>query len=108
MPQKKNPDVAELIRGKVGRVSGALIGALTMLKSLPLSYNRDLQEDKTFLFEGLDTTLARCALMLLMLENARFNEKRMAAALKGDFPTPPTLPTISCASRCHFATPTRS
>ena len=62
MPQKKNPDVAELIRGKVGRVTGALVGALTMLKGLPLSYNRDLQEDKTFLFEGLDTTLSQRSL----------------------------------------------
>ncbi|MBI3554804.1 MAG: argininosuccinate lyase [Deltaproteobacteria bacterium] len=85
MPQKKNPDVAELIRGKVGRVTGALVGALTMLKALPLSYNRDLQEDKTFLFEGLDTTRACTRLMTLMLENARFNAERMKAAVKGDF-----------------------
>lgn len=85
MPQKKNPDVAELIRGKVGRVTGALVGALTMLKALPLSYNRDLQEDKTFLFEGLDTTRASLRLTLLMLSNASFKVERMAAAVKGDF-----------------------
>jgi argininosuccinate lyase len=85
MPQKKNPDVAELIRGKVGRVNGSLVGALTLLKALPLSYNRDLQEDKTFLFEGLDTTRASLRLMRLMLEGAQFRQDRMEAALKGDF-----------------------
>ncbi|MEO5969338.1 MAG: argininosuccinate lyase [Bdellovibrionia bacterium] len=85
MPQKKNPDVAELIRGKVGRVNGALVGALTLLKALPLSYNRDLQEDKTFLFEGIDTTRSSLRLMQLMLEGARFRQERMESALKGDF-----------------------
>ena len=58
MPQKKNPDVAELIRGRVGRVYGALTGALTMMKALPLSYNRDMQEDKMHLFSGIDTVLS--------------------------------------------------
>ncbi|MBI3544557.1 MAG: argininosuccinate lyase [Deltaproteobacteria bacterium] len=85
MPQKKNPDVAELIRGKVGRVNGALVGVLTTLKALPLSYNRDLQEDKTFLFEGLDTTRASVRLMSLMLSNASFKTERMAKAVEGDF-----------------------
>jgi argininosuccinate lyase len=85
MPQKKNPDVAELIRGKVGRVHGALMGALTMLKALPLSYNRDLQEDKTFLFEGLDTTISSVRLMKLMLENAKFNPAKMEKAAQGDY-----------------------
>lgn len=85
MPQKKNPDVAELIRGKVGRVYGALMGTLTMLKSLPLAYNRDLQEDKTFLFEGVDTTLASVKLMHLMLSTAKFNTEKMASTLHGDF-----------------------
>jgi argininosuccinate lyase len=85
MPQKKNPDVAELIRGKTGRVYGALMGALTMLKALPLSYNRDLQEDKTFLFEGVDTALASVRLMRLMLSTAKFNSERMAKSLQGDF-----------------------
>lgn len=85
MPQKKNPDVAELIRGRVGRVNGALVGALTMLKGLPLSYNRDLQEDKGFLFEGLDTTRASVRLMRIMLENTHFNPERMQATLRSDF-----------------------
>lgn len=85
MPQKKNPDVAELIRGRSGRAYGALMGALTMMKGLPLAYNRDLQEDKVFLFQGLDVALESSSLMLLMLQNAEFNRDRMAAALKGDF-----------------------
>src|SRR5690606_29815743 len=58
MPQKKNPDVAELVRGKTGRVYGALIALLTLLKGLPLSYNRDLQEDKPPLFDAVDTLRA--------------------------------------------------
>lgn len=85
MPQKKNPDVAELIRGKVGRVYGALMGSLTMLKSLPLSYNRDLQEDKTFLFEGLDTVQSSVRLMHLMLKTAKFQTASMAEKLNADF-----------------------
>src|SRR5205814_7195039 len=58
MPQKKNPDVPELIRGKTGRVYGHLVNLLTTLKALPLSYNRDLQEDKPALFDALDTVVA--------------------------------------------------
>jgi argininosuccinate lyase len=85
MPQKKNPDVAELIRGRAGRVTGALVSALTMLKGLPLSYNRDLQEDKEYLFQGLDTARACVRLMKLMLESAKFNPGRMAQSLEGDF-----------------------
>ena len=85
MPQKKNPDVAELIRGKTGRATGALMGTLTLLKGLPLSYNRDLQEDKFFLFDGLDTAMASLKLMNLMLESADFKTERMRDALKGDF-----------------------
>lgn len=85
MPQKKNPDVAELIRGRVGRVNGALVGALTMLKALPLSYNRDLQEDKEFLFNGLDTATSSLKLMRLMLESAKFETGRMAQAVAKDF-----------------------
>ena len=85
MPQKKNPDVAELIRGRTGRLNGALVGMLTVLKGLPLSYNRDLQEDKVFLFEGLDTTRSCLRLMLLMLQSASFKTEKMAARLHGDF-----------------------
>lgn len=85
MPQKKNPDVAELIRGKVGRVNGALIGVLTMLKALPLAYNRDLQEDKFHLFTGLDAVKGCSRLMLVMLEEATWNTANMKKALAGDF-----------------------
>ncbi len=85
MPQKKNPDVAELIRGKVGRVYGALMGALTMMKGLPLSYHRDLQEDKTFLFEGIDTAKSSLKLMKLMLETAEFQTESMEQKVQGDF-----------------------
>jgi argininosuccinate lyase len=85
MPQKKNPDVAELIRGRVGRVYGALMGALTMMKALPLSYNRDMQEDKVHLFEGLETVTSCVRLTLLMVQKAEWKTERMAAALRSDF-----------------------
>jgi len=85
MPQKKNPDVAELIRGKTGRAYGALMGALTMMKGLPLAYNRDMQEDKFFAFQGFDVTLSSVRMMRLMLESAVFHRERMAEVLKGDF-----------------------
>jgi argininosuccinate lyase len=85
MPQKKNPDVAELIRGRVGRVYGALMGSLTMMKALPLAYNRDMQEDKVHLFSGLETTRACVSLMTIMLKNAKWNAERMEKALGGDF-----------------------
>lgn len=85
MPQKKNPDVAELIRGRVGRVYGALMGALTMMKGLPLSYNRDMQEDKIHLFEGLDTVRSCVRLMTLQLAKAGWRPEAMEASLSGDF-----------------------
>ncbi len=85
MPQKKNPDVAELIRGKVGRLYGALMGALTLLKGLPLSYNRDLQEDKYYLFEGIDTVRSCVRLMLIMLQNTTWKPTNMMKSLSGDF-----------------------
>lgn len=84
MPQKKNPDVAELIRGRTGRLNGALMGALTMLKGLPLSYNRDLQEDKVHLFESLDTVRAAVRLTHLVLSKTSWKKARMEAACKGD------------------------
>ena len=85
MPQKKNPDVAELIRGRVGRVYGALMGALTMMKALPLSYNRDMQEDKIHLFEGLDTVTDCVQLMTVMVQKAEWRKKNMERALLKDF-----------------------
>lgn len=85
MPQKKNPDVAELIRGRSGRLTAAWVGAMTMLKGLPLSYNRDLQEDKVHLFEGLDATLSSVKLMELMLSEAKFFPEKMKVTLETDF-----------------------
>lgn len=85
MPQKKNPDVAELIRGRTGKLFGHLMAALTMMKGLPLSYNRDMQEDKGLLFEGLDITHPSLRLMNLMLTKADWKKEKMSQALKGDF-----------------------
>ncbi|MCX7918895.1 MAG: argininosuccinate lyase [bacterium] len=77
MPQKKNPDVAELIRGKTGRVYGNLISVLTVLKGLPLSYNRDLQEDKEPLFDSIDTIIGTLSVLIKMLPSIKFNVQRM-------------------------------
>jgi len=84
MPQKKNPDIAELIRGKVGRVYGSLFGLLTVMKSLPLAYNRDMQEDKVHLFEAVDTTKDCLHLTSELLKHARFNKNRFEKELDGD------------------------
>lgn len=85
MPQKKNPDVAELIRGRTGRALGALIQLATTLKGLPLAYNRDLQEDKEPVFYALDSVRGSLRLMKHMLVGANFNRDRMRASLSGDF-----------------------
>lgn len=85
MPQKKNPDVAELIRGRVGKVYGQLMASLTMLKALPLAYNRDLQEDKTQLFDALDTITGSLQMMHILLSTAEFRVGRMREVLAGDF-----------------------
>ncbi|MSQ32673.1 MAG: argininosuccinate lyase [Dehalococcoidia bacterium] len=77
MPQKRNPDVAELARGRTGRVYGNLMAILTTLKGLPLSYNRDLQEDKEALFETVDILTSTLEVMAGMLESTTFNKKRM-------------------------------
>ncbi len=85
MPQKKNPDVAELIRGKTGRVYGNLLGILTTLKSLPLAYNKDMQEDKESFFDTIDT-LAGCLLTITpMLATMRINKDKMLAGAQGGF-----------------------
>ncbi len=79
MPQKKNPDVAELIRGKTGRVYGDLTAILTILKGLPMTYNRDLQEDKEPLFDAIDTVNASLSVLAAMLKGISFNRERMKA-----------------------------
>ncbi|MDR0321080.1 MAG: argininosuccinate lyase [Treponema sp.] len=85
MPQKKNPDFAELIRGKSGRTTGNLVALLTLLKGLPYAYNKDLQEDKENLFDSIDT-LSNCLRMFAgMMKSAQFNLKRMKSACIGGF-----------------------
>jgi len=85
MPQKKNPDVPELVRGKSGRVLGSLMGILTLLKSLPLSYNRDLQEDKPMLFDAADTLEACLDIYVRMLPRLQVRGERMAQAAQSGF-----------------------
>ncbi|MCL2669826.1 MAG: argininosuccinate lyase, partial [Syntrophaceae bacterium] len=87
MPQKKNPDVAELIRGKTGRVYGHLVTILTILKGLPMTYNRDLQEDKEPLFDAVDTLKASLQVLTSMLPRLTFSRERMAAGAAGGFAT---------------------
>ena len=86
MPQKKNPDVPELVRGKCGRVFGHLQGLLTMIKGLPLAYNKDFQEDKEALFDAVSTT-ADCleAMAILMEEGVEFRPERLERAVASDF-----------------------
>ena len=79
MPQKKNPDAMELLRGKVGRVVGSLQTLLMTLKGLPLAYNKDMQEDKEALFDALDTTIACLRVATTAVQNAHFNEERCRA-----------------------------
>ena len=83
MPQKRNPDLAELARGRTGRVYGHLMGMLTTVKGLPLTYNRDLQEDKEALFDTVDTLLPTIAAFKRMIAGAAFNRERMARAAEG-------------------------
>ncbi|MDR2747109.1 MAG: argininosuccinate lyase, partial [Treponema sp.] len=85
MPQKKNPDFAELIRGKAGRVTGNLVSLLTLLKGLPYAYDKDLQEDKEALFDSLDTARNCLGIFRGMMAAARFNTERMEAACTGGF-----------------------
>jgi argininosuccinate lyase len=85
MPQKKNPDVAELVRGKTGRVYGNLVGLLTVLKGLPLTYNKDMQEDKEGLFDTVKTLDGALRLMAPMIATMKVNAGRMKAAVKADF-----------------------
>jgi argininosuccinate lyase len=86
MPQKKNPDVPELVRGKSGRVFGHLMGLLTMIKGLPLAYNKDFQEDKEALFDGVRTCLDCLeAMAILFEEGLEFRPQRLEAAVAADF-----------------------
>lgn len=85
MPQKKNPDVPELIRGKSGRIFGHLIAVLTMLKGLPLSYNRDLQEDKEPVFDAVDTAMASVTLLTMLIKRIKVRSDAMRKAASSGF-----------------------
>ena len=85
MPQKKNPDIPELIRGKTGRVYGSLMTMLTIMKGLPLAYNKDMQEDKELAFDAMDTVKGCIRLFAGMLGTMKFREERMAASAKEGF-----------------------
>ncbi|MFD2369350.1 argininosuccinate lyase [Brevibacillus sp. GCM10020057] len=85
MPQKKNPDVAELVRGKTGRVYGNLLGLLTVLKGLPLAYNKDMQEDKEGMFDTVATIHGALALLTPMIQTMQVKTERMRQAVTNDF-----------------------
>ena len=85
MPQKKNPDVAELARGKAGRVFGSLMGLLTMMKGLPLAYNKDMQEDKEQIFDAVDTVKMVLPVFGKMLSTMKIREDKMLTGAKGGF-----------------------
>ncbi|MDX2284058.1 MAG: argininosuccinate lyase [Bacteroidia bacterium] len=102
MPQKKNPDVSELIRGKTGRVYGNTVNLLTLMKGLVLTYNKDMQEDKEPLFDTFDTVLACTTLMRRQWESAVFKPDRMRQALHGDFSTATDLADALAAEGVPF------
>lgn len=85
MPQKKNPDIPELIRGKTGRVYGSLVTMLTIMKGLPLAYNKDMQEDKELVFDALTTTKGCLQLLNDMLKSTTFNKQKMRKSATGGF-----------------------
>lgn len=85
MPQKKNPDIAELVRGKTGRVYGALTSLLTTMKGIPLAYNKDMQEDKELTFDAIDTVKGCLALFDGMISSMTVNKSRMVASAKNGF-----------------------
>jgi argininosuccinate lyase len=85
MPQKRNPDMAELVRGKTGRVYGDLVSLLTVMKGLPLAYNRDMQEDKAPMFDAADTTADCLRITALMMRSARFDRRFFARTVTDDY-----------------------
>ena len=85
MPQKKNPDIAELVRGKTGRVYGALMALLTTMKGLPLAYNKDMQEDKEMAFDAMDTAADCITLFTGMIQTMKFRRDRMAKSAMNGF-----------------------
>jgi argininosuccinate lyase len=87
MPQKKNPDAAELIRAKIGRVTGALVALLTVMKGLPLAYSKDMQEDKEQVFDAADTLMLSLAAMTGMMSDLTANRDALEAAASAGFST---------------------
>ena len=85
MPQKKNPDIAELVRGKTGRVYGALTSILTTMKGIPLAYNKDMQEDKELTFDAIDTVKGCISLFNGMMNTMTFNKPQMEKSAKHGF-----------------------
>ena len=85
MPQKKNPDIAELVRGKTGRVYGALMSLLTTMKGIPLAYNKDMQEDKELTFDAIDTVKGCLALFNGMLAAMQFKKENMESSARNGF-----------------------
>ena len=113
MPQKKNPDIAELARGKTGRVIGNLVALLTLLKGLPMTYNRDLQEDKERLFDTADTVRATTRLMAAMLqqhqgEPRRLRRRRERPGVAGDRPGGLSRAKRACRSGRRITSSARS
>lgn len=102
MPQKKNPDIPELIRGKSGRVIGNLMAMLTILKGLPLTYNRDLQEDKEPIFDTVDTIIPGLSITAELLAHLKFNTKRLRAATESGFMTATDLADYLVAKNIPF------
>ena len=94
MPQKKNPDIAELVRGKTGRVYGALTSILTTMKGIPLAYNKDMQEDKELTFDAIDTVKGCIALFTGMVSTMQFNKANMEQVQREALQTPQTQQTI--------------
>ena len=85
MPQKKNPDIFELLRGKTGRVYGNLTGILTIMKGLPLAYNSDMQEDKIHLFSAADAVKEALEIAALVMAGVKFNQENIKYSMKNDF-----------------------
>ena len=85
MPQKKNPDACELVRGKTGRVYGSLMGLLTVMKGLPLAYDKDMQEDKQGFFDVLDTVMACLSIMKEVVLTLKVNEETMKESVRRGF-----------------------
>lgn len=104
MPQKKNPDVPELVRGKTGRVYGNLVGILTLMKALPLSYNRDMQEDKIPVFDTVDTIKGVLSVLADMFPHIKFNKRRMAESSSRGFSTATDVAEYLVAKGVPFRT----